>query len=288
MSRKTETLEFSKADFRTLEDCAAIALLGKRRTGKTSWAKYIVGHMTGLCDRFVVICGNKDNVIEWREVVPELYIHMKSIDILKKIRDWQDHHCSLVKEAGKKIPISTKIMLIIDDCGCDKSFMHSPIMKDILSNGRHYGMYIMILAQYLNQMHCVNRDQLDYIGVLHTANKRNITKLYDEYVNVNDLGTFQTVITKLTNRRGMCWIDNTQTPQSLSECLFFRKSPYPFTYRKVGGSRYRKFSQDRHLTVGKRQILTKLERKKKRQMGMDLSTSPDIEGSNNFQVTINY
>lgn len=280
------TMEFSRANFKNLEDCAAIAILGKRRTGKTSWGKYIVGHMSGLCDRYVVICGNKDNVLEWKEIIPELYINMKSIEILKKIRDWQDHQCSLIKSQGKPIPKSMKIMLIIDDCGCDRPFMHSSIMKDILSNGRHYGMYIMILAQYLNQMHCVNRDQLDYIGILHTANKRNITKIYDEYVNVSDLCTFQKVLGNLTNQRGLCWIDNTKTPQTLSDCVYYRRSKYPFAYRRVGSHRYWQFSEERQLTITKKNLLETIRRRKSRNAEVESSSSQDGYESNRFQVQL--
>ena len=65
---------------------------------------------------------------------------------LKRIRDYQDMTLSNIEKVDI-IPRKYRICIILDDCGSDRTFMHSNIMKDILSNGRHYGMTIMILCQ---------------------------------------------------------------------------------------------------------------------------------------------
>ena len=84
----SKTIELSEANFENIEACATIGILGKRRTGKTTWAKFILQSLSKHINRFVAICGNKDNSHEWKEVIHELYITSKSINYLhlKKVK----------------------------------------------------------------------------------------------------------------------------------------------------------------------------------------------------------
>jgi hypothetical protein len=239
------TVEVHEASFETMAACSTISILGKRRTGKTTWATYIAQFISSVI--FIVMCGNKDNISEWRQIVAPLYVQNKCLDYLKRIRDFQDNRCSQFSKKQLEIPDSHRITLVFDDCGYDKQFMHSDIMKDILSNGRHYGMYILILCQYLNQMHAVNRDQLDYIGVLYTSNVTNIKKVYNEYMNVCDFRTFKAILQGTTSNRGMCWIDNTRPTNKVHECAYFAHIPPSFTKKRLGCSSTWDFSARRHM-----------------------------------------
>jgi hypothetical protein len=245
------TIDLKEANFARIENCASIALLGKRRTGKTTWAKWIVQYISEQCDRFVVMCGNRDNMSEWREIISPLNVLTKNGAFLTKLRDYQDRKCSSFTVQGKEIPQKYKITLIFDDCGADRTFMHSDIMKDILSNGRHYGMFIIILAQYLNQMHAENRDQLDYIGVLYTSNQRNIKKLWEEYISVVEMRTFKYILKALTSKKGLCWIDNTQNPACVSDCIFFKHMTWPCDVKPVGSLGVRSYSQQHFMGSNK-------------------------------------
>lgn len=245
------TVNIQGADFDNLENCASIALLGKRRTGKTTWAKHILGKLNKHIDRFVALCGNKDNASEWKRVIQPLYVMPKNTEYMVRLRNYQDKKVSEFSENMKPVPRKYRICVILDDCGSDRGFMHSKIMKDILSNGRHYGMTIMILCQYLNQMHAENRDQLDYIGLLYTSNHRNIKKIAEEYVNVCDLRTFKFVLNACTRRKGMCWIDNTKNPGSIEDCVYFGRMSWPCDFTVLGSSEVRDYGQA-HLMNQKR------------------------------------
>jgi hypothetical protein len=237
-------VDLDEVDFNNLADYCTIALLGKRRSGKTTWAKWLVQFIDPKCERFCTLCGNKDNIAEWRDIVPALFVHGKGLTLLSNLRDYQDRKCSEYSNNRLPIPIEHRLTLILDDCGSDKKFMYSDILKDILSNGRHYGMYVIILIQYLNQMHPVNRDQMDYIGVLHTTNTRNTEKLYNEYCSVCDRHTFSAVLKALTANRGLCWIDNTVSSERLCDCIFYKDQPDTPSL-PVGGANCRRFSDMR-------------------------------------------
>lgn len=241
------TVDIKEADLHNIEACASIALLGKRRTGKTTWAKYILQFISKDIDRFVALCGNKDNACEWKRLIQPLFVMPKSIPFLKKLRDYQDERVSQYSTNQLPIPKKYRICIILDDCGSDRTFMHSPIIKDILSNGRHYGMTVLILCQYLNQMHAENRDQLDYLCMLYTSNQRNIKKIHEEYVNICDLRTFKYVLNACTDKKGMCWIDNTKNPSVIEQCVFFKKMIWPYEFHKVGAPSIRKYGHSHYL-----------------------------------------
>lgn len=222
-SSQETKVQIREANLFSIEPNASIALLGKRRTGKTTWAKYILYHLQSKIDRFVALCGNKDNASEWKRVINPLFVMDKSIKFLEALRDYQDMRVSKYSQENLPIPKKYQICVILDDCGSDKSFMFSRIMRDMLSNGRHYGMTVIILAQYLNQMHSENRDQIDYLGMLYTSNLRNLKKVQEEYVNVSNLRTFKCVLNACAADKGMCWIDNTANPEKIEECVFFKR-----------------------------------------------------------------
>ena len=251
-------VDINEANFQHIAEFSTIAILGKRRSGKTTWATSLVQFLNGKCDKFVVHCGNKDNMTEWRKIVPAAYVHNKNIDHLKKIRNYQDTACSIYSNKQQTIPVVDRLTLVLDDCGSDTKFMHSDVMKDLLSNGRHYGLYILILVQYLNQMHAVNRDQLDYIGVLHTTNSRNIDKLFNEYCNVCDKMVFTAVLKALTSNRGLCWIDNTTSSDKVNECMYYKEFEQMPTSTPVGGCEFRQYSDERYNSEDVQSMLSHL------------------------------
>jgi hypothetical protein len=235
-----------EADLEDILPCASIALLGKRRSGKTTWAKRILESLNKQMDRFVVLCGNKDNISEWTRVIHPLYVVQKNLLYLKNLKDYQEDKVAKYSDNKLEIPKKYRITVILDDCGSDRTFMHSAIMKDLLSNGRHYGITLLILCQYLNQMHAENRDQLDYLGMLHTSNRKNIKKVHDEYVNMCEYRTFQFVLNACTLKRGLCWINNVGNQSNIENTVFFKKLPWPYDFEKVGSHHIRAYGTKHH------------------------------------------
>ena len=264
-------IHIKEANLNQIETCASIVLLGKRRTGKTTMSKHILQYLNRDIDRFVAMCGNKDNAAEWKQIIQPLYVTAKNITYLKKLRDYQDGRVSSYSENQKPIPRKYRICVILDDCGSDRSFMFDPIIRDILSNGRHYGMTLLILCQYLNQMHSENRDQIDYVGMLYTSNQKNIKKIHDEYVNVCDIRTFKCVLNACTTQKGMCWIDNTKIPKTIDDCVFFKRIPWPPEFQKVGTSHVRTYGNCHYIEMKKNKVTES--------SSVDLSDGSDSEHS---------
>lgn len=218
--------ELNKARFDNLEDCSTILVLGKRRTGKTIIMKYIVRGMKP--QRIIVLVGSKDNKSEWMAngFVHPLFIHVDNLlDALIKVCKYQDNRVWKYVSKGLSIPDKYKLTCVVDDKGYDHSFMFSPMISEILCNGRHLGLSFIVAVQYFNMLHPSNRDQFDYVSMLFTNNEKNIEKAYKEYVGIITLQSFKNVLNQATIRKGLLWIDNTKSTRDITEVLYKDRVP---------------------------------------------------------------
>jgi hypothetical protein len=152
----------------------------------------------------MAICGNKESRSEWARVFPVECVFEKDTSPLEKLRSYQD-------KKAEKGPIDPKywVTVVLDDCGYDKAFMYAPVLVDILANGRHYGIRILILVQYFVQLHPQNRSQLDYAAVLFCNNDNLTKRIHTEFAPQIAFQAFKTVLSVATECRGALWLDNT-------------------------------------------------------------------------------
>lgn len=202
-------LTLEVACFELLKTYFTAAFFGKRRTGKTTWAKTLLQCVKFMSHRVIVFCGNKDCEGEWLKILPRSFVVPKDLEYLRSIVAYQNDIANEYKDAEGGIPLRYRLTVVFDDCGSDKSFMHSSVMNDLMANGRHYGMYTVFLLQYLTQLHPQNRCQLDYAGILATNNLKNLKTLHSEYGGNCSLNIFMRIVSAATNDYGVCWVDNT-------------------------------------------------------------------------------
>jgi hypothetical protein len=220
--KKMSEVSLKAANLSKLAPIPLIGIIGKRRSGKTFHTKSFIAETKQKHNRIIVMCGTKDNKKEWSPAVHPLYdVVPKSLSHLEKVRAWQDVNVSKYSDEGVCIPESLQLTLVIEDCGSDKEFMNSTVMKDLLSNSRHYGITLILLLQCLAQLPSQNRTQLDYIGLLNTNNAKSMSRVRQDYCSMVDDRTFSCILKKCTEDRGMMWIDNTVNTSSLADMLFF-------------------------------------------------------------------
>jgi hypothetical protein len=244
---KDVTVHLKKAKFGQLADTPSILLLGKRRTGKTTWARRIVPDLRNQADRFMVMGGTLDSCSEWKQLVHPLYVHTKSIDRLQQVRDYQDLRVKKYRDSNEPIPRHYKLVIVIDDCGSDRTFMTSKILKDLLSNARHYGITLMLCLQYLYQAPPQCRDNFDYIGVLFARNVKAKEKLWSEYASQVEFRVFKFILSAATADRGLLWIDNTKASDKVSDTLFVSRMNPPFHFAEVGSDQVREYGDDHYM-----------------------------------------
>ncbi len=241
MKDKNVRLKFAKLE--NIKPQAIVTLFGRRGSGKSTAGKYYARILARDIDRFLIMCGNKDTAGDWDNVVDPMFIHQMDRNKLKELITYQDEEVSRLREAYKRvnggssdgfvIPRENRVAVIIDDCGYESSFMNSLEMMDITANGRHYGMDVVIMCQYFNQLNPKNRTQIDYLGLMFTDNNKQDKKVYEEYLSktCESLKDFQRIFEVCTQKKGqMCWIDNTVTTCNPSEKIFMAKIPHPNTW----------------------------------------------------------
>ena len=242
--------DIQEADLTRLVPCALIAILARKRLGKTTFARWLtmVAVNSQRIPKVLVMCGNEDNMREWQAVVHPLFIMMADLNKLRKIREEQE---KLIKadlmrfiEAGGdaddyEIPLSLRMWVVFDDTGYKRGFNTDELMDEFACNHRHLGMDIVFLLQYFNQIPPMVRDQMDYIGMFQTTNDGNIKKVYDTYVGTSIVPRrqiFSMLLGSATQGRGkMLWIDNAAIDsQTVEKRLYYLETPYPIEYKVVG------------------------------------------------------
>lgn len=264
--------------------CFTGVICGKRRSGKSTLGSHVMDkiYRAGV-KRFVVFCGNRENMIEWQRKVPPLYVHELDLEAMERMKIWQDDRVGADRDLFETeedrrysedpsyhrkeyvVPMKLRLCVFVDDAGSRKDIMHSKLFKDICTNGRHYGMYLVILIQYLFQMASENRDQIDLVWMMQTVNSKSIDKIYTEYVtSCCDRKEFSYLLAACTNRRGKAmYIDNSGGSLQKDDKLFFVKIPFPVNRTQVGGRQYIRYSREHYLS-SKRQveIMQKPQRKR--------------------------
>ena len=203
-TEKEDHVSLEEYDFQRIHPCSAIAIIGKRRSGKSNAGIYLVTTCLPRTRRYMAICGNKESRAEWSRVFPVQCVFEKDVRALERLREYQDK-----KAEGGPIDPKYWVTVVLDDCGFDKTFMYAPVLVDVLANGRHYGIRILILVQYFVQLHPQNRSQLDYAAVLFCNNDTLTKRIHTEFVPQIPFQAFKTVLSVATEDRGALWLDNT-------------------------------------------------------------------------------
>ena len=158
-------------------------VIAKRKSGKTTWTKFIAGQMPSSQQGITcVMAGSIETKRQWCSVVHPLFVHDASIDKLEQIIKTQNDRVEYCRR--KRVPFdedNSHVTLIMDDCCAFSKLMKSDAFIYIASNGRHLHLTVFVLCQYLNQIPAQVRVQFDYVIVLATGNRKNITKIQEEY-----------------------------------------------------------------------------------------------------------
>ena len=240
---RTSTVDITPYNFKHLPLSGFFLILGKRGTGKSTYASYVLQFSpvksTGL---FCVMCGSVSVKQAWAPIIPKLFLIDPSVAYLHSLRVQQEAHISKYGEHG--LPDRYKVTLVLDDVASSKLIMRSKELQYLASNSRHLGITIVILAQYLYQVTSEVRSQFDLIMCLSTSNLRNITTLHAEFCNSVSIRVFRSVLQAVTDNFGILIVDNTRNGDIEDVCSYARINPYPPVLQKLGAPSAWTFSKN--------------------------------------------
>ena len=130
--------------------------------------------------------------------------------------------------------------MVIDDTGFDKKLLSSKELYEVVLNGRHLNITVVIMLQDPASMPLALRGQMDYVFSLGESFPVNQERLYKWFFGVYpSLKDFRKNFEKITSNYGAIVLDNTvQNFRSPNDCIFHYKATPGLRY-KFGSPEYR-------------------------------------------------
>jgi hypothetical protein len=235
-----EELELNKFDPRILEKkrrnghSPIIVLTGKRGSGKSTILKDL-GFF--LKDIPLVICqsGTEEGNGFFSSIVHPLFIYNKfEPEVLIQLVNHQKRKAKILKAKGKdlKTEISEHVCVILDDLAYNKDVMKLEAIREIMFNGRHYGITLIITFQFMMDMKPEIRTNVDYIIVCKENKKDNIDRLYKYFFSCFDkISDFKKTFNACTNDYGCIVLDNTSGSERIEDQVYWYKARLDRNYK---------------------------------------------------------
>lgn len=236
-------MRFKKFDLKNLKNHCTIALIAKRRSGKSVLVKDIMRTKNDIPSSVVISRTEKLNKC-YGNNMPDSYIYYNfDTDILSRIFKRQNR---LIEDNNKrkknnKYLKDDRVLLIMDDCMSDKNWIKDPNILELFFNGRHYHLSFILTMQYSKGLPPDMRANLDYIFLLAEDFICNRKRLYEDYAGMfPSFDVFQQVFTELTDDFGCMVIDNSNHSKNIEDKVFWYKAKMVEEF-DIGDKVYRKF-----------------------------------------------
>ena len=116
--------------------------------------------------------------------------------------------------------------IVLDDLAFDKKIFNSKQMRELLFNGRHYGIMLIITAQFLGDLPTYFRSNVDYVITYRTPGIQDRERLYKNFFGVvPSFHLFQAIMDNTTENYSALVLDNTVQSNALSDCIMWYKAP---------------------------------------------------------------
>ena len=239
-------MRFKKFDLSTMVDHATIAMIAKRASGKSVLVKEIMKQNKDL-PATVIICKTERLNSSYGSHVPDSYIYYNfHTDILSSIFARQKRLNDDNKKRAKnnKKDKDDRLLLVMDDCMSDKSWVKDPNISELFFNGRHYHLSFILTMQYSKGLPPDMRGNLDYIFLLAEDFICNRKRLYDDYAGMfPSFDIFQQVFSELTEDYGCMVINNRIHTKNIEDKVFWYKANMTNDF-KMGSNKYKKFHDE--------------------------------------------
>jgi len=201
----------------TISEGKIIFVLGRRNTGKSVLMKNLLYHMPRP-DYAMAMAPTEDTLREFREFLPEacIFDHFAQEKLDKLVTVQRE----LVSQGKKRT-----VLIILDDCIYEKGVLKSTAMRYIFFNGRHDHISLICTAQYMMDISCDVRANIDYIMTMRETNRNNRDKLYKYYFgHFEKFSEFDKVMTACTQDYKCLVLDCTLSTTAPHEAVFWYKS----------------------------------------------------------------
>ena len=215
-------------DLKNMPPCPVILLIGRRRSGKTVTTMNLMRHYSQKVKYAIAMVGSNSTVQEFSDVMPSTFIHEKvDFEILQRLIDRQN------KVAKQRKP--DNVLLVIDDLAYG-NFFKSEQIKQLVCNGRHLGITLIITVQYLRVCPPIFRANCDLIFAAQEKSTMYRKALYENFsICFSNFFDFSRTYRELTKNFSMMVLVTCSGEASdrVEDNVFWITSPYPTPKFKI-------------------------------------------------------
>lgn len=246
-------LTVRKFDPAMLKRHRIVLLLGRRGSGKSTLCEELLHHLSDKCDFAIFMTPTEESAEVFRRHAPSAWVH----DTFSQARI--DEMVAMQRAASRRGKMRD-LLLVLDDMMFEKKCMKSTGMRDIHMNGRHLHLSFINCAQYLVDIPVELRSQVDYVFVLREPIYSNRVRLHRMFFGIfSSFQDFETVLSRCTNNYSALVLDNTQTSNNISDCVFWYRAKPKQPEFKIGKPVFWKLAQKMSKTPEQR-VRDELER----------------------------
>jgi protein-tyrosine phosphatase len=204
-------------------------IIGKRGTGKTTLIKDL---LIKTSRKNIYVFSESGNGF-YGENFPEAVIYNEFYEtVLESLIDVQ-------RNSSKKLPIT----IVFDDIIYSIKSRNSKVFKELLMNGRHNNITLILSLQYCMGLSPDLRSNIDYVFSLKcVSNKSSQEKLYKTFFGIiPKFSDFQQVFKSCVDDYGAMVLDNTSRSNKIEDNVFWYKADNPIT-KKICQACHKEYS----------------------------------------------
>ena len=223
---KKNRLKIQKWDPSKIPMTSTIFLIGRRGTGKSTIIRDLCYHFRHRPDVAgilpIAVCPTEDTAEEgFQNFIPQSMI-FKNYDerTIQRIMDTQ-------KKMWKGGNGKYHILLILDDCVYDKKIFRSKLFRELMMNGRHRRLTVIVAVQYMLDCPPDIRANIDIVIAARDNIISNRKRLYENFAGFfTNQSEFNMVFSACTKNFEVLVIDNKSTSHSndASDCVKWWKA----------------------------------------------------------------
>lgn len=245
-----KNLDLNKFDLSRMVPEPCILAIAKRNTGKTVICRDIAYTLRSI--PVAMIMCQTDNVNgAYNKIFGGAFVYAEySEDAIKKIFQRQNamiEQNNERKKLGKK-PIDHRLLLIMDDILSDaKKFSKDKTFQEIIFNGRHFGITIVLSIQDPIGIPPKIRDNFDYVFLLKARNNIAKEKLFKYYLgdDFDNIREFKSAFDECTSDYKCMVVDNKTESNEVSDRIHWFKADIHDDF-KFGCKQFQKYNEEHY------------------------------------------
>ncbi len=238
-TEQTVDYQLEEFDYDKVEPDSSILVIGKRRYGKSTWARYLLSKIWKFyLDGAFVFTATKHNWF-WQQHIPDTRIYEGiQPDAIKEILEVQKEKYQRYLDGDyDQCPY---IVIIFDDVISDeRDLRFTPELNELIFSGRHFFVTCIFCIQDAHGVGPKFRNNADLVALTYQTQLRSIDSVMKDYAkHVANPKEFENLLDQNTQDYQMVIVDQTRAKYDLKE-IFFKtlaeEDPEPF---KLGSDEF--------------------------------------------------